>query len=142
MNENFKKNVEKKINKNQLQEEIKKDARIEAYLDTIDDEEARKIESEILYNKKNKRQQQLEKKIQTNNIVEIAKNLMDANYVSIDTDVNITFAEKMVATAIVNSINNPKTNFAEIINAQKVLKDETNNSINISINSNGEDLGD
>lgn len=107
-----------------------------------------RIESKAMKDILEARISQLEKMDKKENrkkeLAEITKEIMDSEYVNLGTT-SLTIGDMIVATAAANLVNNPRTGFKEINDAQKVIDNSTDNNSNgvtIIVNTNGQDLGD
>ena len=75
---------------------------------------------------------------------EITKEIMESEYVEVG-GTSLTIGDMIVATATANMIENPRTGFKEINDAQKVIEGNTDadaGKFTVIINTNGQDLGD
>lgn len=107
-----------------------------------------KIKSENMKKVVGARITQLEKKDKKekrkSDLAEITKDLLDSEYVDLG-DTSLTIGDMLVATATANMIENPRTGFKEINDAQKVIDGNINadaGKFTVIINTNGQDLGD
>lgn len=122
-------------------DELAREEKVEKYLSSLDNER-RKIEEEILLTRKSKSQLKNDAKSKALEISDVVKEIMELPYFEDGEGGEITYRDKVIATAVINSINNPKLNFSDLNQLQKVVKDETTeNTININI-SNGDDFSD
>lgn len=103
-----------------------------------------KAMKDILESRINQLEKRDKKETRKKELAEITKEIMDSEYVNLG-ETSLTIGDMIVATATANLVNNPRTGFKEINDAQKVIDNSTDNNSNgvtIIVNTNGQDLGD
>jgi hypothetical protein len=118
----------------------KKNYKPKGYVEVTLTEDEKKLCRAI--SRERKYQEEQGKKIE--DIADIVRAVGRSEYVKLDDDTSITVNDMLVASAYGNALKNPETSFKDLLEAQKVANNDTNDStaINITFMSNGQDLGD